>query len=117
VAPQNGLKCGVTVSGYIQTNKPRPLPQITCAGGKVINGKCLCGKGLNRSAPGTMRSRCIKTTTSTVKTPPLAAPKVVCVGGVVRSNRCFCPSGKSLKNGVCTASGKPLTSSGRWGVR
>jgi len=56
--------------------------EITCSGGTVSDGQCVCPAGTERRQVGTNAFRCV--------TPP---PTITCTGGTVRNNQCVCPAG------------------------
>jgi hypothetical protein len=64
-------------------------PSLTCSGGRVQDGQCICPKGTERKQTGTNAFACLKTTT------PL--PQLVCSGGSVEGGQCICPKGTERK--------------------
>ncbi len=98
-----------------QTQRPaKTTPQISCAGGTVQNGQCVCpfGSILVKAAPNAWRCD---------KIPVQPPPKpITCAGGTVQGGRCVCASGykpakvgtkawRCVKN-VLAPSPKPKTS-------
>lgn len=75
---------------------------VTCRGGTVRRGQCICPGSKIREAVGKNAYLC-KDKPPTIVT---VTPPETCVGGVKRKGRCLCPSGKSLIDGICRTSDK-----------
>ena len=106
--PGSGAPAG---PGKAVADPPRPTipPRISCTGGKIAGGECVCGSGLRMTSNGPNAFRCIRVAAPPLKQPsklvisPSAInPQVACRGGAVRNGRCVCPGNYSLRNGVCT---------------
>ncbi|MEZ5776588.1 MAG: peptidoglycan-binding domain-containing protein [Hyphomicrobiaceae bacterium] len=82
-----------------QTGGGSTKPKITCSGGKVQGGSCVCGSNFRAVPIGNNKYRCVRradggadqTGGSGKKTAPA---RVVCAGGKVSGNSCVCGSGK-----------------------
>ncbi|HXF55723.1 MAG TPA: S8 family serine peptidase [Hyphomicrobiaceae bacterium] len=70
---------------------------ITCRGGSVRRGRCVCPGSKSRETIGPNAYLCKDKPPAVVTvTPPTA-----CIGGILRKGQCRCPSGKNLLDGVC----------------
>ncbi|MCZ7595101.1 MAG: hypothetical protein M5U16_09430 [Hyphomicrobium sp.] len=67
-------------------------PSLTCSGGHVQDGRCICPKGTERKQTGTNAFSCVKTT-----------PSLTCIGGSVVSGQCICPKGTTRKQTATNA--------------
>lgn len=105
----------------VRTNPQKPKrvnptkKKLVCAGGKVRNGKCACGKNKLVRKVSKRKFQCIAVAKPPKKKQALRvnpAPKkekakrtnaakkkvaLICKGGKVRNNRCGCPKGYSRK--------------------
>jgi uncharacterized repeat protein (TIGR01451 family) len=81
----NGSTC-VCPSGRVWNGQQciRPSPSVTCAGGNVQDGSCICPSGWTRTQTATNAYRC---------SPPTAV--LTCANGKVVNGACVCPSGWS----------------------
>jgi hypothetical protein len=69
--------------------------KISCAGGSVRNGKCVCASGFNAVVAGANAFRCVKIVT--FQTP---APKIATPSGPTPAIK-GCPAGQKRVNGKC----------------
>ncbi|WP_290999708.1 peptidoglycan-binding protein [Hyphomicrobium sp.] len=67
-------------------------PSLTCSGGHVQDGRCICPKGTERKQTATNAFSCVKTT-----------PSLTCIGGSVVSGQCICPKGTTRKQTATNA--------------
>ena len=65
---------------------PPAPPPLTCIGGDVYQGKCVCPKGYELEKTGPNAYRCVK-----------LPPEIICKGGRVKDGVCYCPKGYAPK--------------------
>jgi hypothetical protein len=83
---------------------PKP-PKLTCNGGVVLLGKCVCPKNTTLKQTGKNEFTCVKVPTRPLT--PLDGPSLTCSGGKVDKGKCVCPQGTMTTAGknqyVCKA--------------
>jgi hypothetical protein len=97
--PSSVVDTGKPSSGNPDNRVEQPVPPITCLGGKVRGGKCLCGGGtvviggLIGGKP--TKFRCVaKPKPELVKPSAIAPlPKLTCAGGKAIKGECVCGKG------------------------
>ena len=72
--------------------KPPPSqPPLTCTGGDVYQGQCICPKGYELEQTGPNAYRCNAPPQPPPPVPP--PPPLTCIGGDVYQGQCICPKG------------------------
>jgi hypothetical protein len=66
-------------------------PSLTCSGGSVRNGQCVCPSGTERKQIATNAFRCVTNES------PSTSPSITCSGGSVKDGQCICPKGTERK--------------------
>jgi|GEM_PF-1520684 len=77
--------------------KSSTTADITCRGGSVRRGRCVCPGSKIRETIGANAYLCKDKPPAVVT----VIPPTACIGGIVRKGQCRCPSGKTLLEGVC----------------